>query len=166
MSINTIVKRLAIGTILVIVSSYVIHSNPDNVRAQSIGSSISQKNNDEIIKHFHVSLNITVDDKPLIVPAKIGMDPPLWKYHGLDKYGMQSMDMTMPGMAPLHTHDTSGTIHVETSIKRNYTLGEFLDTWDGLEYSGDAVKATVDGQAISDFRNHVLKEKEHIILEY
>lgn len=76
------------------------------------------------------------------------------------------MDMTMPGMAPLHTHDTSGTIHVETSINRNYTLGEFLDTWGELEHSGEAEMATVDGQAISDFRNHVLKEKEHIILEY
>lgn len=78
MSINKIVKRLAIGTILVIIASYVIHFNPDEVKAQSVGSSISENNN-EIIKHFHVRLNITVDDKPLIVPAKIGMDSSLWK---------------------------------------------------------------------------------------
>jgi len=33
----------------------------------------------------------------------------------------------MPGMAPLHTHDRSGIIHVESVVDRNYTLDEFLD---------------------------------------
>jgi hypothetical protein len=33
----------------------------------------------------------------------------------------------MPGMAPLHTHDSSGIIHVESVVDRNYTLDEFLD---------------------------------------
>ena len=45
----------------------------------------------------------------------------------------------MSGMAPLHTHDTSGIIHVESSVKRNYTLGEFLNTWGGLDLNGKSV---------------------------
>src|SRR5437870_11139268 len=27
---------------------------------------------------------------------------------------------------PLHTHDTSGTIHVETDVNQNYTIGDFF----------------------------------------
>lgn len=46
---------------------------------------------------------------------------------------MQAMfDMEMPGKAPLHTHDDSGTIHVESSTNRNYRLGEFFKVW-GLD---------------------------------
>jgi hypothetical protein len=70
----------------------------------------------------------------------------------------------MAGMAPLHTHDASGIIHVESSVKRNYTLGEFLNTWGGLDLNGKTVKATVDGKPLSDFRNHVLKDREQINL--
>ncbi len=30
---------------------------------------------------------------------------------------------------PLHTHDASGTIHVETDVDRNYTIGDFFLIW-------------------------------------
>src|SRR3989475_4379207 len=30
---------------------------------------------------------------------------------------------------PLHTHDTSGTIHVETDVNQNYTIGDFFLIW-------------------------------------
>ncbi len=69
----------------------------------------------------------------------------LWKDHSLDKYGMQAMFDGMSGMAPLHTHDASGIIHVESSVKRNYTLGEFLNIWGGLDLNGKTVKMTIDG---------------------
>ncbi len=120
--------------------------------------------NNTIIMHFHPRLNITVEGKALTVPAQIGINSSLWKGHSLDKYGMQSMNMIMPGMAPLHTHDSSGIIHVESSINRNYTLGEFLKIW-GLDLNGKTVKMTVDGQPVSDLRNHILRDKEHIILD-
>lgn len=47
-------------------------------------------------------------------------------------------------MSPLHTHDTSGTIHVESNSYRTYTLGQFLDIWGRLDTNGKTVKATVD----------------------
>lgn len=74
-----------------------------------------------IIMHIHPHLTITMDNKPFPVTEQIGIDQPLWNNHTLDKYGMQEMAMTegpMPGMAPLHTHDSSGTIHVESSVNR------------------------------------------------
>jgi hypothetical protein len=69
----------------------------------------------------------------------------------------------MQGMAPLHTHDSSGTIHVESLINRNYTLGEFLNIW-GIDLNNKVIKVTADGKLVSDFRNHVLKDKEQINL--
>ena len=29
----------------------------------------------------------------------------------------------------LHTHDTTGVIHIESPVQRRYTLGEFFDLW-------------------------------------
>ncbi|MGH9953273.1 MAG: hypothetical protein ACRD5J_16775, partial [Nitrososphaeraceae archaeon] len=73
-------------------------------------------------------------------------------------------DMVMPGMAPLHTHDDSGTIHIETSVNRNYTIDEFLKIW-GIGLDGKTVKASVDGKVITDLENHILRDAEGIILE-
>jgi hypothetical protein len=71
----------------------------------------------------------------------------------------------MQEMAPLHTHDASGIIHVESSVKRNYTLGEFLNTWGGLDLNGKTITAVADGKPISDIRNHILKNREQINLQ-
>ena len=115
--------------------------------------------------HNHVSLNVTIDGKPIIVPANIGItqtgifaDPLLFADHTLDKFGMQ-------GMSPLHTHDYSGTIHIESNAVRNYTLGEFLAIWKGLNIDGKNVIASVDGEPVSDFRNIPLNDKAKIILD-
>jgi hypothetical protein len=111
-----------------------------------------------MVMHVHPQLNVTVDGNPMIVPTQIGIDSLLWKDHSLDQFGMQ-------GMAPLHTHDTSGTIHVESNTIRNYTLGQFLDIWGGLNVVGKTVKATVDGKPVSDFRNIILTDGEKINLQ-
>jgi sulfur carrier protein ThiS len=113
----------------------------------------------KMVMHVHPQLSVKVNGQPIIVPENVGIDKSLWKDHSLDKYGMQ-------GMSPLHTHDSSGTIHVESSIERDYTLGEFLDVWDGLDTANNkTVKVIVNGQLLSDWRNHILEDKEQITLE-
>ena len=110
---------------------------------------------------IYSEISVKVNGQSIIVPENVGIDKSLWKDHSLDKYGMQ-------GMSPLHTHDSTGTIHVESSVKRDYTLGEFLDVWGGLDTassSGKTVKVAVNGQPVSDWRNHILKDKEQISLE-
>jgi hypothetical protein len=120
---------------------------------------------DPIIMHIHPHLSILVNNLPYSVPAQIGIDPSLWKDHSLDRFGMQSMpEMNMSAMAPLHTHDNSGIVHVESTIYRNYTLGEFLNVW-GLNVDGKTVKMAVDGKPLTDFRDHVLRDGEEIKLE-
>lgn len=124
----------------------------------------SSLNANKMVQHNHVTLNVTVDGQPAVVPAHIGMvqvgkseDPLLYGDHSFDKYGME-------GMSPLHTHD-AGLIHVESNTIRNFTLGEFLDVWQGLNINGKTVVATVDGKPVSDFRNILLKDGEKIELD-
>ncbi len=129
----------------------------------SIGQSGAQAN--PIIFHIHPKLSLMMDNKSMTVPSDIGIDSSLWSDHSLDKYGMQAMpEMGMSGMAPLHTHDDSGIIHIESSINRNYTLGEFFKTW-GLDLENKIVKATVDEKPITDFKNIALKDGEKILLD-
>ncbi len=68
--------------------------------------------------HVHPRIAVWVDGKPMLVPANIGIDP--------TKDGMQ--------MAGLHTHDSSGTIHVEGVV--HTTLGQFFAIW-GVPFSAD-----------------------------
>jgi hypothetical protein len=109
--------------------------------------------------HIHPHLEVRMDGKPITVPVNIGISPSLYKAHSLDQYA------GMHGMAPLHTHSDDGTIHVESNVVRNYTLGEFLSIW-GVDFGGNTVRMSADGQeSVSDFRNHVLADGEQIRLE-
>jgi len=67
------------------------------------------------VVHIHQHLDLYVDGRKVTVPAGIGIDPAV-------------------GYAPLHTHDTSGVVHVESPTVRSYTLGEFFAVW-GLRFT-------------------------------
>ena len=107
--------------------------------------------------HIHPHLSMMMDGKPAAVPANIGIDSHLWNVHTFDSYGMT-------GMAPLHTHTADGMIHVESYKDQDYTLGQFLDIW-GMSIDNYDVKVTVDGNHISDYRNHVFQDGEKIIMD-
>lgn len=61
--------------------------------------------------HIHQHLDLIVDGRHVLVPAGIGIDA-----RGLF-------------ISPLHTHDPSGIIHVESPVVRRFTLGEFFGVW-------------------------------------
>jgi hypothetical protein len=116
-----------------------------------------EENNGKLLLHKHAFLNLTIDDKPIIIPANIGIDPTLHKDHTLDAYGPL-------GKSPLHTHTATGTLHIESKVIANYTLGDFLSVWGGLDLHNKAVKMTVDGIPTTNIENHILKDREHINL--
>ena len=159
--ISKVLYRNVILVLLLIVTIAIAYTGLGELgRAQS-----DNMNMNPIIMHIHPQLSLLVNSTSFSVPAQIGIDPSLWKDHSLDEFGMQSMpEMNMSSMAPLHTHDNSGMIHVESSINRNYTLEEFLNIW-GLNLGGKTIKMTVDSKPLQDFRNHVLRDGEQIRLE-
>jgi hypothetical protein len=81
------------------------------------------------------------------VPAGIGIDP-----------GGRFI-------SPLHTHDTSGVVHVESPTIRPFTLGELFGVW-GVPL-GSASRAFVDGRPLGgDPRRLILKPHQEIVVAF
>jgi len=134
------------------------------------GKGKSELKSNPFMMHIHSNLSIMMDNKSIMIPSQIGIDKPLWNDHSLDSYGMPGMPMpggSMPGMAPLHTHDNQGLIHTESLVNRDYTLGEFLNIWGYLDINNKIVNMTIDGKPNSNgnFTNHILRDGEQINLD-
>ena len=61
--------------------------------------------------HSHQHLDVYVNGRRVTVPAGIGID----QFDGF--------------ISPLHTHDTSGVMHVESPKVETFTLGQFFAVW-------------------------------------
>jgi hypothetical protein len=77
-------------------------------------------------QHTHQHLDLFVDGQQVVIPTDIGID----RATGV--------------LSPIHTHDATGIIHVESPVVRDYTLGDFFDVW-GVRFDGHCVGATCDG---------------------
>jgi len=75
------------------------------------GATITSHDDKSLVIHLHSVLNVGVNGEYITVPKNIGIDSSLHKDHSLDQYGTN-------GVSPLHTHDYSGTIHVESTANR------------------------------------------------
>ena len=62
------------------------------------------------VVHIHQHLDIYVNGRHVTVPALIGIDPGHF-------------------FSPLHTHDTSGILHVESPTESAFSLGQFFAVW-------------------------------------
>jgi hypothetical protein len=75
--------------------------------------------------HIHQHLDLFVDGHQVPVPALVGIDPSV-------------------GFAPLHTHDSSGVVHVESPTVRTYTLGDFFAVW-GVRFTPSCLGGSCSG---------------------
>ena len=112
------------------------------------------------VEHTHEHLDIFINGARVAVPAGIGIDQ-------------------MAGyISPIHVHDNTSTIHIESPMQRDFTLGEFFDVW-GVYFTKDCIggycadathslSVYVDGQpfAGSDPRMLTLKEHQEIAIVY
>jgi hypothetical protein len=133
-------------------------------------TSLTSKNVNPFAVYFHSNLSIIIDIKPVVIPSQIGINKSLWKDHSLDKYGVPGMPMdekgekNMLGMAPLYTTNDKGRITIGSVIERDYTLGEFLKIWGGLDLVDKLVNATVNGKEVVNYENITLKDDQQIEL--
>lgn len=72
------------------------------------------------VVHIHQHLDLFVGGRQVTVPANIGIDA---------DGGF---------ISDLHTHDSSGIMHVESPTQRDFTLGQFFAVW-GLPLSADCI---------------------------
>jgi hypothetical protein len=144
---------LAIGVSLVIF----IPNSPTYKLPVSNSPTLSSVPHDSMgMMHIHPHLTLVIDGKKTTVPAQIGIDQSLWNVHVLDHYGMT-------GMAPIHTHDTSGTIHVESYKDQDYTIGELMEIW-GMPFDNYKIQVTADGVAVPDWKDLVFQDGQQIVM--
>ena len=109
--------------------------------------------------HTHEHLDLYLNGKHVAVPANVGIgsDP---RYY-----------------SPLHTHDRTGILHVESPVNTTYTLGQFFGVW-GVRLSSKCVgayctkgpkelRAFVDGKPVAgDPADIPLRKHEEIVIAY
>jgi hypothetical protein len=76
--------------------------------------------NEGLVFHVHPWLRIIINGENLTIPAGIGIRDPVYQ-NGVAGSGSC--------FEPLHTHDSSGIIHIESITNRTYTLGDFFQVW-------------------------------------
>jgi hypothetical protein len=108
--------------------------------------------------HIHAQLRVYVDGKRVPVPSQIGID---------SGKGF---------IAPLHTHDATGVIHMEAVETYPFKLGQFFDVW-GVKFTDhqvgayrDGAESTlqvyVNGKRVFDPVGYVMKKHDRIVVAY
>lgn len=155
MSTDTkVIGGIVIATIIVFVGGIYLSSRQDSQEA-----TVSE---DQVVSrqglHWHPELSIYIKGEKQEIPANIGIG-------AVHK--------------PIHTHDTSGVLHLEMQglvKKEDIKLGQFFKIW-GKQFNsncifdacnGDVgtVKMTVNGQESFEFGNYMMKDVDKIEIKY
>lgn len=99
--------------------------------------------------HFHPELTVFVEGEKVELPANLGIGA----VHN-----------------PIHTHDTSGVIHLEFQgvVRRDdLKIEKFFEVWgkNFMEF-GSSVTMTVDGEENAELQNYVMGDGDKIELHY
>ena len=114
---------------------------------------------EQLAVHYHAHVTLIYRGQPASIPAQVGITPNCFYW--------------------MHTHSTSGIIHVEApkdSENRKFTLGDFFSVWNQPLSSkqvatfkvgpGDELKMWVDGKPYTgDPRNIVLKSHTQVVVD-
>jgi len=130
--------------------------SPTGTPTPSAPSNIPCGPSEVLTRHEHAHLTIAIRGQLRTVPAFIGI--------------------TATQICWLHTHDTSGIIHIEAGDNRTFTLGDFFAVWrqplgqtviDGERAgSGESVQLTLNQQPYAASpETIVLRNHEDIVLE-
>ena len=107
--------------------------------------------------HIHPVLRIVINSKDEVIPANTGIPSPSC-------------------MRPVHTHDTTGTLHIESKEIRDFRLKEFFAVWGKpfnreqiLDYKIDEkhrIRMTVNGIENNEFEKYHMKDKDKNEIRY
>ena len=112
---------------------------------------IGSDGTEQLAFHIHAHLQVYVDGQRRAVPAGIGVVPPL----RVQQTAAGPFVAGGAGIYWVHTHDSSGVIHIESPVQRRFTLGELFDLWGqplGPQQVGPArgpVTALVNGVVVA-----------------
>ncbi len=84
---------------------------PRNASVYIAAAGLPALSQEQLAYHIHAHVDIFVNGVQEPVPANIGIDINAGK------------------ISPLHTHDATGVIHIESADQRRFTLGQFFTEW-------------------------------------
>ena len=100
--------------------------------------------------HWHPEIVINVKVVKQTMPANLGVTP--------------------LSMAPVHTHEPDGVIHLEflgIVHTSDIMLGQFFKSWGkDIRSFGTNMKMTVNGTENTEFENYVMQDKDKIVLSF
>lgn len=151
---------IGVIVLLFVARSYIKH-------APQAAENISKKTNRELALscttdmatkfHIHPFLGIAINGQKQEIPANTG----------IEKDGC---------MHPIHTHDATGKLHVESPEARDFTLSDWFAVWGKtfnaaqiLDAKVDAthiIRETVNGKEVRDYENTVLRDGDQIVILY
>ena len=117
-------------------------------------------NHSGLAQHIHIMLVILDNGTSLTIPANTGIDT----------------DVCPNGMHAIHTHDTSGKLHIETPDSTPVYLGTFFNIW-GQPFTAEQVMhmvadanhtltMKVDGVVYDSWELTLLADQQVIVVEY
>jgi hypothetical protein len=99
--------------------------------------------------HYHAHLDVTVDGQQITVPAQIGIDN------------------IRQAISPLHTHDTTGIVHIESAQNVPFTLGQFFTEWGQPLTSHQVGPTTIsNGEVLRVYSNGTLITSDPAALKF
>ncbi len=129
---------------------------PASTPSPTFGANVPCGANERFERHAHAHLTIVIRGEQRPVPANIGI--------------------TASSICWLHTHDSTGIIHIESGDNRAFTLGDFFSVWrQQLSTTQIGAERVGRGETVKAFENQkewsgspeaiVLDNKDDIVLE-
>jgi len=145
---NTCMKWLIVAMLAVLLTACA--SQPENIL------DINLKDHNKLALHIHPILQIEINGQQQMIPANIGI--------------------SSEGMRVIHTHDATGTLHVESPTPHQFYLQDFFTIW-GKEFSDQCIfqhcenethdlKMYVNGEESGLFGALPLRDKDIIRIVY
>ncbi len=109
---------------------------PADASAAARAAGLPMLGEEKLAVHYHAHLDIVINGTQIPVPASIGID----QARGL--------------IAPLHTHEPDGIVHIESATDIPFTLGQLFTAW-GQPLRADRVgpHAIAAGEVLRVFNN-------------
>ena len=133
--------------------SYNSSNDPDPISQDCL-------NHDGLARHDHATLQIFINGEQELIPANVGIMTDICNQEGEE-------------MHAVHTHDSSGRLHIESNEDIDIPIGVFFDIWGyhfdetGIfEYrvnSTHELIMTVGGQEINEYDDYLLVNTSEII---
>ncbi len=151
---NRIISLAAIALIAVVAVTVVVYSLSERGNAVPLPGYLDRCVIGTVLYHAHPNLAIVLNGSRFTIPTGVGITGNCNK--------------------PIHTHDATGALHVETNDDRNYKIVDFFLIWGNWENNaqraifnstqlfgahvvgGHTLTMTVNGNTDTSFQNYVI----------